>query len=68
MNTARTYLEKQLSSEEFRCTFMDEKNKLDIKYHIYVSQKIDQGLKDIEAGRTISEEKFDKRMAEWLEP
>ena len=33
-----------------------------------ISQKIDQGLKDVEAGRTISEEEFDQRMAECLEP
>jgi hypothetical protein len=69
MNTARKYLEKQLASEEFRYEFMEEKNKIDIEYHIYVQQKINQGLiKDVEAGRTISEEEFDKRMAECLEP
>jgi hypothetical protein len=68
MNIANTYFEKQLSSEEFRAAFMEEKNKLDNEYHIYVHQKIDQGLKDVEAGRTISEEEFDQRMAEWLEP
>ena len=69
MNTARTYFEKQLASEEFRYEFMEEKNKIDIEYHIYVQQKINQGLiKDVEAGRTISEEEFDKRMAECLEP
>ena len=40
----------------------------DIQYHIYVRQKIDHGLADIEAGRTISEEEFDRRMEKWLEP
>jgi hypothetical protein len=40
----------------------------DIQYHIYVCQKIDQGLKDVEAGRTLSEEEFDQRMAKWLAP
>lgn len=40
----------------------------DIRYHIYVRQKIDQGLKDVEAGRTLSEEEFDQRMVRWLEP
>ena len=38
----------------------------DIQYHIYVRQKIDHGL--AEAGRTLSEEEFDRRMAKWLEP
>lgn len=40
----------------------------DIQYHIYMRQKIDPGLKDIEAGCTISEEEFEVRMAKWLEP
>jgi predicted transcriptional regulator len=40
----------------------------DIQYHIYVRQKIDHGLDDIEAGRTLSEEEFDQRMRKWLEP
>jgi predicted transcriptional regulator len=40
----------------------------DIQYHIYVRQKIDHGLQDVEAGRTLSEEEFDQRMAKWLEP
>lgn len=40
----------------------------DIQHHIYIRQKIDRGLNEIEAGRTLSEEEFDKRMAKWLEP
>ena len=40
----------------------------DIQYHIYVCQKIDRGLEDIEAGHTISEEEFEARMSKWLEP
>ena len=40
----------------------------DIQYHIYVRQKIEHGLEDAEAGRTLSEEEFDQRMAKWLEP
>ncbi len=40
----------------------------DIQYHIYIRQKIDRGLADIEAGRTISEEEFESRMSKWLEP
>lgn len=30
----------------------------DIQYHIYVRQKIDRGLEDIKADRTISEEEL----------
>nr|VFJ64093.1 MAG: hypothetical protein BECKDK2373C_GA0170839_11149 [Candidatus Kentron sp. DK] len=40
----------------------------DIQYHIYVRQKISQGLDDVEEGHTISAEEFDKRMSGWLEP
>lgn len=40
----------------------------DIQYHIYVRQKIEHGLEDAEAGRTLPEEEFDQRMAKWLEP
>src|SRR5258706_14588847 len=37
----------------------------DIQYHIYVRQKIDHGLEDVEAGRTLSGEEFDQRLGEW---
>jgi predicted transcriptional regulator len=40
----------------------------DIQYHIYVRQKIEHGLEDAAAGRTLSEDEFDQRMAKWLEP
>ncbi len=40
----------------------------DIQYHIYVRQKIEHGLEDAAAGRTLSEEEFDHRMAKWLAP
>jgi predicted transcriptional regulator len=40
----------------------------DIQYHLYVRQKIEHGLEDVEAGHTLSEEEFDQRMAKWLEP
>jgi hypothetical protein len=39
----------------------------DIQYYIYVRQKIDHGLEDVEAGRTLSEEGFDQRMAKWFD-
>jgi predicted transcriptional regulator len=37
------------------------------QYRAYVRQKIDRGLADVEAGRILSEEAFDIRMAKWLE-
>ena len=39
----------------------------DIQYHIYVRQKIDKGLKDIEEGRVLDPEEVERRMAKWLE-
>jgi hypothetical protein len=46
----------------------DDASLEDIQYHIYVRQKIVRRLDDIEAGRTLSEEEFEARMAQWLEP
>ncbi len=38
----------------------------DIQYHIYVREKVEQGLKDIDAGRVLSQEEVEQRMAKWL--
>ena len=38
----------------------------DIQYHIYVRQKIQQGLDDGEAGRVISHTGVQQRLAKWL--
>ncbi len=38
----------------------------DIQYHIYVREKIEKGLKDVEEGRVISHEEAEKRMSGWL--
>lgn len=46
----------------------DDASLEDIQYHIYVRQKIEHGMEDAEAGRTLTEEEFDRRMAKWLEP
>ncbi len=46
----------------------DDASLEDIQYHIYVRQKIERGLEDVAAGRTISEEEFEARMSKWLEP
>jgi len=45
----------------------DDTSLEDIQYHIYVQQKIDRGLNDVETGNTILETEFDKRMSKWLE-
>lgn len=38
----------------------------DIQYHIYVRQKIEQGLEDVEAGRVISHAEVQRRLSKWL--
>jgi predicted transcriptional regulator len=38
----------------------------EIQYRIYVRQKIDRGLKDLDEGRTITHEEMKARVARWL--
>ena len=38
----------------------------DIQYHIYVRQKIEQGLEDADAGRVISHDEVRRRLAKWI--
>lgn len=38
----------------------------DIQYHIYVREKIERGLKDVEEGRVVSEEELGYRMQKSL--
>ncbi|HEX8253938.1 MAG TPA: hypothetical protein VF846_12385 [Thermoanaerobaculia bacterium] len=37
----------------------------DIQYHIYVRQKIEQGLEDEAAGRVLSHAEVQQRLAKW---
>jgi predicted transcriptional regulator len=38
----------------------------EIQYCLYVRQKIQRGMDDIDAGRAASQENVEKRMAKWL--
>jgi predicted transcriptional regulator len=38
----------------------------DIQYHIYVREKIERGLRDVEAGRVVDQDEAKRRMAKWL--
>ena len=40
----------------------------DIQYHIYVREKIERGLADVNAGKVLTAKEFDKRMTRWLKP
>ena len=54
MNIARKYLRGQLSSEEFRRSFLEEKTKLDLEY------KLEELKKDIKSRK--SPEKLIKKI------
>jgi predicted transcriptional regulator len=38
----------------------------EIQYHIYVRQKIECGLADVDAGRVLSTEEAARRMSRWF--
>ncbi len=38
----------------------------DIQYHIYVCQKTERGLQDMDDGRVLSREQVEKRMSRWI--
>ncbi len=37
----------------------------DIQYHLYVRQKVENGLTAVEAGRYVSQEEAERRVAGW---
>ena len=44
----------------------DDASLEDIQYHIYVCQKIEWGLQDIDDGRVLSREQVERRMSRWI--
>ena len=44
----------------------DDASLEDIQYHIYVRQKIQHGMDDVEAGRVVSHAEVQNRLAKWL--
>lgn len=38
----------------------------ELQYRLYVLQKIENGLRDIEAGRVVSHEEAKRRLSKWL--
>lgn len=38
----------------------------DIRYHLYVREKVEQGLKAVDDGEGVDHEEVKRRMAEWL--
>jgi hypothetical protein len=40
----------------------------DIQYHLYVRQKIDRSIAQVDAGQTVSDEQAELRFSKWLVP
>jgi predicted transcriptional regulator len=60
MNTAKEQARKMLDQ------LPDDASFEDIQYHIYVREKIEYGLKDIQEGRVLTQEEVEERMSKWL--
>ena len=60
MKTAKQEVRRLLENIPNDSTFEE------IQYHIYVREKIERGLKDIKAGRVLTMQEVDKRLAKWL--
>ncbi len=60
MKTARKEVRKILDQ------IPDDASLEDIQYHIYVCQKIERGLQDMDDGRVLSREQVEKRMSRWI--
>jgi len=43
----------------------DDSTLEEIQYHLYVRQKIQRGIKDVEEGRIHTQEEMEKRMEKW---
>ena len=44
----------------------DDSTLEEIQYHLYVRQKIQRGLQDVEQGNVKSQEEVENRMRKWL--
>jgi predicted transcriptional regulator len=43
----------------------DDSTLEEIQYHLYVHQKIQRGIKNVEEGRIYTQEEMEKRMEKW---
>lgn len=60
MKTAKEEVRRMLDQIPDDATFED------IQYHIYVREKIERGLRDVQEGRLLSQEEVEQRMSKWL--
>ena len=40
----------------------------DIQYHLYVLQRLEKGLKEVEEGKVVPEDQMESRFAKWIVP
>ena len=59
MGTAKDEVRKILDGIPENASFED------IQYHIYVREKIEQGLKDVEDCRVLGQEEVEQRIRRW---
>jgi predicted transcriptional regulator len=60
MSTAKEDVRKMLDR------LPDDSSLEDIQYHIYVREKIEHGLQDVQTGRVLTQEEIERRMSKWL--
>lgn len=60
MQTAKQEVGELLNNLPEDCTFDD------IQYHLYVLQKINRGLRDVEEGNVYTQEEMEERLAKWI--
>lgn len=58
--TAKEQVQKMLEELPEEATFED------IQYHLYVREKIEQGLKDAAEDRVLNQEEAEQRMTRWF--
>ena len=39
----------------------------DVQYHLFVRQRIQRGLEELNSGRTVSQQDVEQRMQKWLD-
>jgi hypothetical protein len=44
----------------------DDATLKDILYHLYVREKVEEGMTDVQANKTVSQEEAERRVAEWV--
>ena len=52
--------------KELLDTLPDDTTFEDIQYHLYVRQKVQRGLQDIDEGRKHTQDEVEKRMEKWV--